>query len=73
MKCKGDGWHRVGDSRVLVRNRVIVECLMENAEGDWTPHHIVRWNNSTKAFQRTGYVTLAAFRSGIRRGTIAVG
>ena len=73
MKCIGDGWHKVGDCRVLVENRVIVKCLMQNETGNWTPHHIVRWNSQTKQFQRTGYVTLAAFRAGARRGTIAVG
>ena len=73
MECIGDGWHKVGDAKVLVKNRVIVECLMQNETGNWTTHDIIRWNSQTKQFQRTGYVTLAAFRSGIRRGTIAVG
>ena len=73
MTCTGDGWHKAGDAMVLVRNRVIVECLMQDARGEWTPHHILRWNASLRQYQRTGYVTLAAFRAGARRGTIAVG
>lgn len=73
MSCTGDGWHKVGDARVLVRNRVIVECLMEDENGDWTPHRILRWNKATRKYQMTGYVTIDALRAGARRGTICVG
>lgn len=73
MQCKGDGWHKAGDARVLVRNRVIVECLMQDGSGEWTPHRILRWNSSLGKFMMAGRITLAAFRSGARRGTIVVG
>lgn len=73
MGCIGDGWHKVGDARVLVSDRVIVECLMQDAYGNWTPHHILRWNSTLKQYQRTGKVTVSALRSGARRGTIVIG
>ena len=73
MVCAGDGWHTVGDARVLVRDRVIVECLMQDGNGNWTPHHIMRWNPALKQYQRTGRVTVNALRSGARRGTICIG
>ena len=73
MGCIGDGWHKVGDARVLVSNRVIVECLMQDGDGNWTPHHILRWNSALKQYQLTGRVTVNALRSGARRGTIVIG
>lgn len=73
MGCNGDGWHKVGDAKVLVRNRVIIECLMQDCDGNWTPHRILRWNKTLKQYQMTGYVTVNALRSGARRGTICIG
>lgn len=73
MGCTGDGWHKVGDARVLVRNRVIVEILMQDGDGNWTPRRLLRWNNATRSWQMTGKVTINALRSATRRGTICVG
>lgn len=69
MGCFGDGWHKVGNCKVLVQNRVIVQCLCPTSRGEWTNVHIKRWNKERHTYQRTGMVTLAALRSGIRRGT----
>ena len=73
MGCIGDGWHKLGDSKVLVEDRVITQILMEDAHGDWTPHRIIRWNKTERRWQTAGKITPSAFRAGIRRGTMAVG
>ena len=73
MGCIGDGWHKVGEARVLVRNRVIVEILMQDGNGNWTPRRIMRFNRQLSKWIQTGMVTIDALRSGTRRGTIAIG
>lgn len=73
MGCTGDGWHKVGDARVLVRNRVIVEILMQDSDGNWTPRRILRFNRQLRKWTLTGRITVDALRSGARRGTICIG
>ena len=73
MKCVGDGWHRIGTNcKVLVEDRVIVQCLCLDNHGNWTTCHVKRWNKDWHTYQRTGKVTLAALRSGISRGTMTI-
>lgn len=73
MGCIGDGWHRVGTNcKVRVENRVIVECLKHDLDGTWKPSYIERWNDTWHRYERVGFVTLSAFRSGIRRSTMTI-
>ena len=72
MGCVGDGWHRVGNCKVLVQNRVIVECLAPDNHGSWKTVHVKRWNKTWHRYERVGFVTLAALRSGIRRSTMTI-
>ena len=67
-----NGWHKVGDALVFVRNNVITELLMKDSRGDWCPRTIMRFNSELKVWQRTGMVTVDALRAGCRRGTICV-
>ena len=70
MGCVGDGWHRVGTNcKVFVNDRVITECL-KLVDGEWQFATIRRWNQTYHWYERTGRVTLAAFRSGLARGTM---
>ena len=74
MGCIGDGWHRIGTNcKVLVENRVIVNCHILDGHGNWTTAHIRRWNKNRHTYERVGMVTLAALRSGIARSTMTVG
>lgn len=73
MGCVGDGWHRVGTNcKVLVENRVIVQCLIRDLNGNWKDAYVKRWNNRWHRYERTGMVTLAALRSGINRSTMTI-
>lgn len=72
MKCEGDGWHKIGNHKVLVENRVIVQCLAMDSHGNWTNVHIKRWNKTYNRYERCGMVTLAALRSGIARSTMTI-
>lgn len=72
-KCAGDGWHKVGNCKVLVENRVIVKCLRQNTAGEWIPCQIKRWNRKYHWYESAGIITLAAFRSGLNRSTITYG
>ena len=73
MGCIGDGWHKVGTNcKVLVENRVIVQCMIRYSDSDWMPACIERWNKEWHRYERIGMVTLAALRSGISRSTITI-
>ena len=73
MACKGDGWHKVGTGcKVRVENRVIVEVLRTDLDGNWIPSYITRWNFERHTYERCGFVTLAAFRAGINRSTMSI-
>lgn len=74
MACAGDGWHKVGTNcKVYVKDRIIVECLVLDHEGNWKPGHVKRWSSQWHWYELTGMVTLAALRSGISRSTMTVG
>jgi len=72
MACTGDGWHKVNNLKVLVQDRVIVDCMKQDPNGNWIQTYIQRWNKDYHWYQRCGKVTLAAFRSGYRNGTYSV-
>ena len=73
MGCIGDGWHKVGTNcKVLVEDRVITWCLILDHRQQWTTAHIKRWDKTRHTYMRTGMVTLAALRSGIRRSTMTI-
>ena len=41
--CEGDGWHKIGSNcKVLVENRVIVQCLILDSHSNWTNASIKR-------------------------------
>lgn len=75
-RCEGDGWHKVGQYRVLVENRVITYCIKPDNNGHPVPAGIYRDMRMPGSRQyywaRTGMVTLAALRSGLRRGTMSI-
>lgn len=73
MARMNDGWHKVGDAKVHVRNNVIVEILMQDCNGNWKSHDIIRFNKKLRKWELASMVTVDALRSGDRRGTIAVG
>lgn len=73
MECVGDGWHKVGTNcKVLVENRIIVQCMVLDGHGNWTFAHIKKWDKTWHRYAPIGYVTLAALRSGINRGTMTI-
>ena len=72
MSCVGDGWHKVGNCKVLVENRVITKCLAKDQHGNWTNVYIKRWNKTYHRYDRVCMVTLAALRSGINRSTMTI-
>lgn len=73
MRCVGDGWHMVGTNcRVLVQDRVITYVQVIGRRGEWTSASIKRWNKEWHRYELIGRVTLAALRSGIRRGTMTI-
>lgn len=72
MGCIGDGWHKVGNCKVLVEDRVIVQCLKQDPSGNWICCHIKKWNNTFHRYDRVAKVTLAALRSGISRSTMTI-
>jgi len=73
MSCTGDGWHKVGKYRVLVENRVITYCIKPDENGHPVRAYIYydsRIPGSRQRYwTRDAKVTLAALRSGLRRGT----
>lgn len=72
MKCIGDGWHKVGNCKVFVENRIIVRCIKQDNYGNWIPCYIKKWNKTWHRYERVGMVTLAAFRSGLNRSTMTI-
>ena len=72
MGCIGDGWHRVGNCRVLVQDRVITYAQVLGRNGEWTYARVKRWNKTWHRYEPVCMVTLAALRSGIRRGTMTI-
>ena len=72
MACAGDGWHKVGNLKVLVQNRVITYCYKFGRNGDLIATRIVRWNKDERRYAPVGYVTLASLRAGLSRGTMTV-
>ena len=70
MGCAGDGWHKVHNFRVLVENRVITKCFQQMQSGEQKEVYIKRWDSVFHGYRRCGMVTLAAFRSGLDRGTM---
>ena len=72
MSCTGDGWHKVGNCKVLVKDRVIIQCMKQDSSGTWINCHIKKWNNKFHRYDRVAMVTLAAFRSGISRSTMTI-
>lgn len=72
MGCIGDGWHKVGNCRVLVQNRVITYTQVLGQNGEWKPARIKKWNKTWHRYDCVGRVTLAALRSGLNRGTMTI-
>ena len=71
-RCEGDGWHKVGDAKVFVEDRVITRCFTQDANGKWIERQIKRWSRAYYRFERAGGVTVSALRSGLARGTIII-
>ena len=73
MGCIGDGWHKVGsNAKVYVKDRVIVQCLILDHNGEWKTAFIKKWNRKWHRYERIGFVTLAALRSGLARSTMTI-
>lgn len=70
--CEGDGWHRVSNAKVFVKDRIITKCFTQGANGEWIERQIKRWSSAYYRFERTGGVTVSALRSGLARGTIII-
>lgn len=76
MACNSDGWHKVGPYRVLVEDRVITYCIKPDHNGNPVRAHIYYDyhvpGSRQRHWVRDAKVTLAALRSGLRRGTKSI-
>ena len=64
-----DGWHTVAGCSVYVEDGYIKRATKS---GDTLPAGVYRWSKFNNAWMKEDKITPAAFRAGVKRGTIAV-
>lgn len=62
-----DGWHTIAGESVYVENGRIVRGTKNN---DTLPAYVYRWDRGAGCWIKKGSISPAAFRAGIKRGTI---
>lgn len=62
-----DGWHTIAGKSVYVENERIIRGMKNN---DTLTAYVYRWDRSTNAWIKEDSITPAAFRAGLKRGTI---
>lgn len=62
-----DGWHTIAGCSVYIENGRIIRGMKNN---DTLTAYVYRWDRGASAWIRTDSISPAAFRAGIKRGTI---
>lgn len=66
-----DGWHVISGERIYVEGGCVVRGMTKDHNGSLVPAHAYRLNRQYNCWVREySGLTVAAFRAGIRRGTI---
>lgn len=62
-----DGWHTIAGKSVYIENGKIRRGMTNNdTQSAW----VYRWNKAEKSWVAEGPISPAAFRAGIKRGTL---
>lgn len=64
-----DGWHTIAGYSVFVEGGMIVRGMKNS---DTLPAYVYRWSKSLNCWTKEESITPAAFRAGLKRGTIAL-
>lgn len=64
-----DGWHTIAGLSVYVEDGYIIRATKHD---DTLPAWVYRWSKFNNAWMKEDKITPAAFRSGVKRGTITI-
>ena len=65
-----NGWHIVSGYHVYVEDGFIIRGIVDKGTSHERPAYVYRWTPRWKLWNRSIIITVNAFRSGVRRGTI---
>lgn len=66
-----DGWHNLAGYRVYIRNGQIVRGMLDSGR-DQRPAYLYRYNPRLGIWSSCVSMSVNAFRSGVRRGTVKI-